>query len=398
MSNQYFTIQENYQEKFYRLPKVFFTNPKYIKLKNDSKIAYSILQDRLELSIKNKWVDQSGRIFFIYTDKKLAEILNISKNHVTTVKKELIEAELLIQKRQGLNKPNISYLLKPAITQDDIYIIESEETDLEVSSVKDSHTVGIQNHTQWESRITHSGNLESHTVGINDTDFSNTDFNETELSDTTTTEKQNMSSSSSNTLKLIKKLENEFNIKVTKSYQKELETIFKSFTDDIIEYAIEYSSNNADYPKKYIKSILEAWKNEGIETLEEAQNYKIQSKKSVSNSKSNREMTPQWLQDRDTKQQQQKQLTENEKKHYNEVVNKILKLVNEKFENDINELKKLECNIEHEIDSICNEKFDKLEVEEQKMLFDNTEMFINNKLANIEAVVKFRKQLVSNWG
>ncbi|WP_436962803.1 replication initiator protein A [Staphylococcus shinii] len=398
MSNQYFTIQENYQEKFYRLPKVFFTNPKYIKLKNDSKIAYSILQDRLELSIKNKWVDQSGRIFFIYTDKKLAEILNISKNHVTTVKKELIEAELLIQKRQGLNKPNISYLLKPAITQDDIYIIESEETDLEVNSVKDSHTVGIQNHTQWESRITHSGNLESHTVGINDTDFSNTDFNETELSDTTTTEKQNMSSSSSNTLKLIKKLENEFNIKVTKSYQKELETIFKSFTDDIIEYAIEYSSNNADYPKKYIKSILEAWKNEGIETLEEAQNYKIQSKKSVSNSKSNREMTPQWLQDRDTKQQQQKQLTENEKKHYNEVVNKILKLVNEKFENDINELKKLECNIEHEIDSICNEKFDKLEVEEQKMLFDNTEMFINNKLANIEAVVKFRKQLVSNWG
>lgn len=396
MSNQYFTIQENYQEKFYRLPKVFFTNPKYIKLKNDSKIAYSILQDRLELSIKNKWVDQSGRIFFIYTDKKLAEILNISKNHVTTVKKELIEAELLIQKRQGLNKPNISYLLKPAITQDDIYIIESEETDLEVSSGKDSHTVGFQNHTQWESRFTHNVNLESHTVGINDTEFSNTDFNETELSDTTTTEKQN-TSSSSNALKLIKKLENEFNIKVTKSYQKELETIFKSFTDDIIEYAIEYSSNNADYPKKYIKSILESWKNEGIKTLEEAQNYKVQSKSNLKNSENNREMTPQWLQDRDTK-QPQKQLTENEKKHYNEIVNKILKSVHEKFENDIYELEKLECNIEHDIDSICNIEFDKLEVEEQKMFFDNTEMFISKKLATIEDIVNFKKEVFSRWG
>ncbi|MDW4404344.1 DnaD domain protein [Staphylococcus saprophyticus] len=396
MSNQYFTIQENYQEKFYRLPKVFFTNPKYIKLKNDSKIAYSILQDRLELSIKNKWVDQSGRIFFIYTDKKLAEILNISKNHVTTVKKELIEAELLIQKRQGLNKPNISYLLKPAITQDDIYIIESEETDLEVSSGKDSHTVGIQNHTQWDSRITHSGNLDSHTVGINDTEFSNTDFNETELSDTTTTEKQN-TSSSSNALKLIKKLENEFNIKVTKSYQKELETIFKSFTDDIIEYAIEYSSNNADYPKKYIKSILESWKNEGIKTLEEAQNYKVQSKSNLKNSEKNREMTPQWLQDRDTK-QPQKQLTENEKKHYNEVVNKILRSIHEKFEKDIYELEKLECNIEQDIDSICNIEFDKLEVEEQKMFFDNTEMFINKKLATIEDVVNFKKEVFNRWG
>ncbi|WP_440868055.1 replication initiator protein A [Staphylococcus shinii] len=393
MSNQYFTIQENYQEKFYRLPKVFFTNPKYIKLKNDSKIAYSILQDRLELSIKNKWVDQSGRIFFIYTDKKLAEILNISKNHVTTVKKELIEAELLIQKRQGLNKPNISYLLKPAISQDDIYIIESEETDLEVSSGKDSHTVGIQNHTQWESRITHSGNLESHTVGINDTEFSNTDFNETKLNDTTTTEKQNTSSSSSNALKLIKKLENEFNIQVTKRYQKELETIFKPFTDDIIEYAIEYSSNNADYPKKYIKSILAAWKNEGIKTLEEAQNYKVQSKKTVKDSKNNREMTPKWLIDKDVTKKEDT-LTENDSKYYNEVINKVLELIYDKFENAINEYEQLE----NDIKMICNIDFYELEAAERKMVFENTEKFINKKFETVKDVVKLRKQLVKNWG
>ncbi|MEB7678025.1 replication initiator protein A [Staphylococcus saprophyticus] len=391
MSNQYFTIQENYQEKFYRLPKVFFTNPKYIKLKNDSKIAYSILQDRLELSIKNKWVDQSGRIFFIYTDKKLAEILNISKNHVTTVKKELIEAELLIQKRQGLNKPNISYLLKPAISQDDIYIIESEETDLEVSSGKDSHTVGIQNHTQWESRITHSGNLESHTVGINDTEFSNTDFNETKLNDTTTTEKQN-TSSSSNALKLIKKLENEFNIQVTKSYQKELETIFKPFTDDIIEYAIEYSSNNADYPKKYIKSILEVWKNEGIETLEEAKNFKIKSKTNRNKSMNNREKTPDWLKNKNNK--QQIELSENENQHYNEIINKLLKLAHKKYDNDINAYEQLE----NEIDNMCNTEFNDLEVEEQKLIFDDTEKFINKKLANIEEVVNFKKELIIKWG
>ncbi|WP_347130948.1 replication initiator protein A [Staphylococcus capitis] len=179
-NKQFYTIEESYKERFFRLPKVFFTNPNYMKLKNVSKIAYAILQDRLQLSIKNKWVDDAGRIYFVYTDKKLMEILNISKNHVTTVKKELINVGLLIQKRQGLNKPNISYLLKPEITHEDIYKIETAETDVETSDDTDSHTVGIQNHTQWESRITHSGNPESHTVGTNDTDISDTDISDTD--------------------------------------------------------------------------------------------------------------------------------------------------------------------------------------------------------------------------
>ncbi|EIE3867236.1 replication initiator protein A [Staphylococcus pseudintermedius] len=183
MSNQFFTIQENYRERFFQLPKVFFTNPKYIKLKNVSKVAYAILQDRLQLSIKNKWIDEDGRIYFIYTDQKLMDILNISKNHVTTVKKELKEAGLLIQKRQGLNKPNISYLLKPEITSDDIYQIETQENDLETSHDKESHTEGIRNHTQRESGITHRGNLESHTEGTNDTDINDTDINDTDIND-----------------------------------------------------------------------------------------------------------------------------------------------------------------------------------------------------------------------
>ncbi|MDF0343799.1 replication initiator protein A [Staphylococcus pseudintermedius] len=183
MSNQFFTIQENYRERFFQLPKVFFTNPKYIKLKNVSKVAYAILQDRLQLSIKNKWIDEDGRIYFIYTDQKLMDILNISKNHVTTVKKELKEAGLLIQKRQGLNKPNISYLLKPEINSDDIYQIETQENDLESSHDKESHTEGIRNHTRRESRITHRGNLDSQTEGTNDTDFSDTNFSDTDFSD-----------------------------------------------------------------------------------------------------------------------------------------------------------------------------------------------------------------------
>ena len=76
MSN--FNIKEIQKEKFYQLPKVFFTNPKYTKLSNDAKITWSILRDRLDLSIRNNWVDENGDIFFIYTNEK-----PVSYTHLT---------------------------------------------------------------------------------------------------------------------------------------------------------------------------------------------------------------------------------------------------------------------------------------------------------------------------
>ena len=111
MSN--FNIKELQKEKFYQLPKVFFTNPKYTKLSNDAKITWSILRDRLDLSIRNNWVDKNGDIFFIYTNEKLKSILNISSpNKLSKIKKELTQADLFNQIRVGLNKPNNDNLVK----------------------------------------------------------------------------------------------------------------------------------------------------------------------------------------------------------------------------------------------------------------------------------------------
>ncbi len=86
MSN--FNIKEIQKEKFYRLPKVFFTNPKYTKLSNDAKITWSILRDRLDLSIKNNWIDENGDIFGSVAKLKLYAHLykTIKANIVLTVK------------------------------------------------------------------------------------------------------------------------------------------------------------------------------------------------------------------------------------------------------------------------------------------------------------------------
>lgn len=55
------------------------------------------------------------------------EILNCRKEKLTKIKRALENAGLLIQKRRGLNKPNILYLMKPIVTECDIYKISEEE-------------------------------------------------------------------------------------------------------------------------------------------------------------------------------------------------------------------------------------------------------------------------------
>lgn len=90
MSIKLYNINEEYREKFYQIPKVFFTNPKYIKLSNDAKMAWGILRDRLDLSIKNGWVDsKTGNIYFYYKNENTQNILNCKKDKVIKIKKEL---------------------------------------------------------------------------------------------------------------------------------------------------------------------------------------------------------------------------------------------------------------------------------------------------------------------
>lgn len=182
MSN--FNIKQIQKEKFYQLPKVFFTNPKYTNLSNDAKITWSILRDRLDLSIRNNWVDKNGDIFFIYTNEKLKSILNISSpNKLSKIKKELIQADLFNQIRVGLNKPNKLYIKKPEVTEADVYYISQQENDIEQ---RDSTDVSLSYVQKYDNDTSRNINMIHHDISkeyTNDTDLSNTDYIETENND-----------------------------------------------------------------------------------------------------------------------------------------------------------------------------------------------------------------------
>jgi len=121
--HNFYTSTEVYAETFYQLPKIFFTNEKYTTLSSDAKIAFALLKERFNYSIKNNWCDEENRIYFIYTVKELCKILNCGTEKLTKIKKELEAVDLLYQKRLGVNLPNRLYLLKPQANADEVYIL-----------------------------------------------------------------------------------------------------------------------------------------------------------------------------------------------------------------------------------------------------------------------------------
>ena len=131
----YYKSKEVYREKYYQMPKVFFTNQKYMDLSNDAKIAYMLLKDRFDYSVKNNWVDSDDNIFFIFTVEELMKLLQCREGKVSKIKKELEKAGLLKLKRGRVNKrdgkiesmPNLLYLGKPEVTNQDVFKIMEEE-------------------------------------------------------------------------------------------------------------------------------------------------------------------------------------------------------------------------------------------------------------------------------
>lgn len=182
-----------YREKFFRVPKVFMTNEKYIKLSNNAKIAYAILQDRYDLSIKNGWYDEKGDIYFVYSNPQLMDILNLSRQTMINVKKELDKADLLDEERTG--RANRMYLLRPEVTEDDIYKIDEAENpqaenpdDLlpEKDGSDQAYQAKSKNHTSGDVKDLDDRSLKTrHQKSKNHTsDVKNLDPNDTELSDT----------------------------------------------------------------------------------------------------------------------------------------------------------------------------------------------------------------------
>lgn len=103
-------INEVKNNAFYQFPQWLLKEEPYKNLGDKAKMMYMLLFDRRTLSIKNKWYDEDGRIYMIFTIEQFMQELNCSNKAVVKAKKELVEVGLLEEVRQGMNKPNRLYI------------------------------------------------------------------------------------------------------------------------------------------------------------------------------------------------------------------------------------------------------------------------------------------------
>ena len=135
---------------FFKFPKPFIYDEKYKTLSNNAKILYMLLFDRLELSLKNGWHDKEGNVFQYYTNEQLMIDLNCNSNKtIIKIKKELKDAGLMTEVRQGMNLPNRIYLdaLNGSVesTFQEVQKVHLGSVENTLSEVQKVHTIKTEN-------------------------------------------------------------------------------------------------------------------------------------------------------------------------------------------------------------------------------------------------------------
>lgn len=178
-----FISASHYQtsDRFYALPKVLFENPIYEDMRLDAKVAYAMLKDRLDLSFKNNWIDENGNIYLVYSNSNLMKILSCSKSTLLRIKKQLTEYGLIHEVQQSTSKSgNLANRIYLGLLQDDTVarmVDKSGDSKSDTRGVSDLDQGGVKK-TPGGCQI-YTGLVSN--LAPNDTEYSETNNNETKL-------------------------------------------------------------------------------------------------------------------------------------------------------------------------------------------------------------------------
>ena len=171
----YFYGDEADQYTFYRLPKVLFTESRYKGLTDGAKILYGLMLDRMSLSAKNGWLDNSNRVYIYFTLDDVQEYMGCKHEKAVKLLAELDTGKgigLIERVKQGQGKPTIIYVRK-FIESAEIQTSEKQKSRL--PGLQKSRLPGLQ-----KSRLPKNRSQDFRKSECNKTDSNNTDLNDTE--------------------------------------------------------------------------------------------------------------------------------------------------------------------------------------------------------------------------
>ena len=199
MSNSITTPNETFGQSestqaFAKLPKVFFDEkapqyPQYKHLTAQHILAYTLMRDRLQLSITKQMKDENGTPFIYYDLENIASAVRCRAKKAGKLVDELDKAGLIHKVRQGLGKPNLIYVydvLQASPSNRQFQTSPADSPDPSNGQFKTRPTDSsrsvertVQDLSNGQSNKTDKNNTE-----ISKTDNSNTDSNDTEISKT----------------------------------------------------------------------------------------------------------------------------------------------------------------------------------------------------------------------
>ena len=141
-----------------QMPRWLFADSRYKLLALESKVAYTFLLNRFQLSRMNGWINDAGEVFIIFTRQELADEMQISFRKAIECFQELVSAKLIWERRMGRGYPNQIYLAAVQLSQEDAQAHTSAPFDKKTRHADSAHLESCQtcgNDTSRDAKMAH---------------------------------------------------------------------------------------------------------------------------------------------------------------------------------------------------------------------------------------------------
>ena len=180
---KFYQADNVYGALFFQFPKVLMYSQQYRGLSDAAKLAYMVLKDRLEYSLRNHWIDEEGHVYFIFTNQELKDLFDCSNDKLAAVKKDLERAGLLYQKamhfnpKTGKNEPNRLYLAELDMQSTDVYLRgEYAQKEPQTLATSENPKIGHDLYKDFKNIDTNRYNIDTQKL-----DFSTAHFSPAEI-------------------------------------------------------------------------------------------------------------------------------------------------------------------------------------------------------------------------
>ena len=249
-------INEVKNNAFYQLPQWLF-DPEYKDMSLRAKVVYALIFDRRSLSLENNWYDKNGDVYMYFTNQQMMDKLNCSEKTIISSKKELEKYGLIKEVRQGVNRPNRLYI------NGTVKITGQELEKLQPGTVKitgqeleklQPGTVKITGQELEKLQPIKTNNINTNITNINYDDD----------------RPQKLENIQSGTIAQTLRSRG-FKLDQIQFQQLFDYIVLDGMKIELVQLAISKSADNEARNFRYLKSILDNWRKNGVTTVEEAE-------------------------------------------------------------------------------------------------------------------------------